>query len=175
MLLKGTVRTIDKAAVAGQRMKHAYIATKKRRNILSRQERLRQKNMLPTVLRQVRIPLYTKALTLWIKQVAKAFRPQRKISSRQKTAWNALSRSEPNSPYDGRHLKSVQRQTTTTTGRQAAQTGKSSIKTVEQTGKTVKQSATSAGKRRLRRLAEVLPELLKKTVKTAEQTAKSHD
>lgn len=29
-VVKGTVRTIDKAAVAGQRMKHAYIATKEK-------------------------------------------------------------------------------------------------------------------------------------------------
>lgn len=29
-LVKGTIRTLDKAAVASQRMKHAYIATKEK-------------------------------------------------------------------------------------------------------------------------------------------------
>lgn len=32
-VLKGSVKTIDKAAVASQRMKRAYIATKEKRNI----------------------------------------------------------------------------------------------------------------------------------------------
>ena len=103
-VVKGTVRTIDKAAVAGQRMKHAYIATKEKAEHSVEARETSTEEYAADRLRQVRIPLYTKALTLWIKQVAKAFRPQRKISSRQKTAWNALSRSEPNSPYDGRHL-----------------------------------------------------------------------
>ena len=46
--VKGTIKTLDKATVAGQKMKEAYIATKEKAERSVNAMKTRQKNMLPT-------------------------------------------------------------------------------------------------------------------------------
>lgn len=46
--VKGTIKTLDKATVAGQKMKEAYIATKEKAERSVNANETRQKNMPPT-------------------------------------------------------------------------------------------------------------------------------
>ncbi len=59
--IKGTIKTIDKAAIAGQRMKQAYVQTKeKKRNTPLTLRKIVRRNMPLTVLRAVLTVLLTK-------------------------------------------------------------------------------------------------------------------
>lgn len=171
-VVKGTVRTIDKAAVAGQRMKHAYIATKeKAEHSVEARETSTEEYAADRFEAGTDTVVHEGAHAL-DKAGRKGVQTTKENLVKAKDGVERFKQKRAEQSLRRQTSQSVQRQTTTTTGRQAAQTGKSSIKTVEQTGKTVKQSATSQGKRRLRRLAEVLPELLKDR-QDAEQTAKA--
>ena len=90
---KGTIRTIDKAAVATQRMKQAYIATKEKAersvnaNSSSAEEYASDK--LESGIDDVVLRL--------TKRDEKDLKPQKRISALQKTVFSVLSNSEPSS------------------------------------------------------------------------------
>lgn len=103
-VVKGTVRTIDKAAVAGQRMKHAYIATKeKAEHSVEARETSTEEYAADRFEAGTDTVVHEGAHAL-DKAGRKGVQTTKENLVKAKTAWNALSRSEPNSPYDGRHL-----------------------------------------------------------------------
>lgn len=84
-VLKGSVKTIDKAAVASQRMKRAYIATKEKRNIPPTLLKALLRNMLRTELSRRQIPLFTRAQIRLIRSGGGAFVKPEKIIIQQRT------------------------------------------------------------------------------------------
>lgn len=172
-VVKGTVRTIDKAAVAGQRMKHAYIATKeKAEHSVEARETSTEEYAADRFEAGTDTVVHEGAHAL-DKAGRKGVQTTKENLVKAKDGVERFKQKRAEQSLRRQTSQSVQRQTTTTTGRQAAQTGKSSIKTVEQTGKTVKQSATSAGKKTIKTVGRGTARTAQKTVKTAEQTAKA--
>lgn len=92
--VKGTIKTLDKATVAGQKMKEAYIATKEK---AERSVNARQKNMLPTKCNPVLMKSPTMLFMPLIKPVEKESEKPNGIFNPPKTAFSVLSSSEPNS------------------------------------------------------------------------------
>ena len=172
-VVKGTVRTIDKAAVAGQRMKHAYIATKeKAEHSVEARETSTEEYAADRFEAGTDTVVHEGAHAL-DKAGRKGVQTTKENLVKAKDGVERFKQKRAEQSLRRQTSQSVQRQTTTTTGRQAAQTGKSSIKTVEQTGKTVKQSATSAGKKTIKTVGKGSAKTAQKTVKTAERTAKT--
>ena len=92
---KGTIRTIDKAAVATQRMKQAYIATKEKAersvnaNSSSAEEYASDKLVLTR--------WFTMVLMRSIRLDEKDLKPQKRISAPQRTVFSVSSNNEPSS------------------------------------------------------------------------------
>lgn len=186
-VLKGTVRTIDKVAVAGQRMKHAYIATKeKAEHSVEARETSTEEYAADRFEAGTDTALHEGAYTL-DKAGRKGVQTTREniIKTKdgmerfkQKRAEQSL-RKQASQSASQQPVSATGRQTTDTGARaskikrQTAQAGKSSIKTVPQTGKTVKQSVTSAGKKTIKTFGRGTAKTAQKTVKTAEQTSKA--
>lgn len=158
--VKGTVRTIDKAAVASERMKHAYISTKDKAehavnaNEASGQEYAADKmeSMTDTVVHEGAHTAHKvghKSVETTKENIHKAKDGIERFKQQRAT-------------------EQVKRQTT-----QTAQTGKGSIKTVEHTEKTIKQSARMAGQKTIKTAGKGTAKTAQKTVKTAEQTSKA--
>lgn len=64
---KGTIKTINKAAVATERMKKAYVMTKDKAEHSTNASKIPQRNMLPIKSKRQRIGLFTKQHTVRIK------------------------------------------------------------------------------------------------------------
>lgn len=64
---KGTIKTINKAAVATERMKKAYVMTKDKAEHSTNASEIPQRNMLPIKSKRQRIGLFTKQHTVRIK------------------------------------------------------------------------------------------------------------
>ncbi len=156
-VVKGTVRTLDKAAVASQRMKHAYIATKeKAEHSVDAGEATSSEYAADRFEAGTDTVAHEGAHAL-DKAGRKGVQTTKENIHKAKSGVQRFR--------EQRAAKSMQRQT--------AQTGKGSIKAVEQTEKTIKQSATSAGKKTIKTSVKGTSKTTKKTVKTAEQTAKA--
>ena len=85
-VVKGSIKTIDKAAVAGERMKQAYISTKTEQNTVPMMLKTRLMNMLLISMSVVLIPQFTKVSTNSTKQVVRGWKPLRTIFTKPKTA-----------------------------------------------------------------------------------------
>ena len=97
-MVKGSIKTIDKSAVAAQRMKYAFIQTKeKAEHAIHTQEAVR-KNMRQTEWKAVLTGFPTKPYTNLTSKVAKALRRQSRMCQRQKTV-SGLSKK------NGRHSR----------------------------------------------------------------------
>lgn len=86
-IAKGTIKTIDKSAVAAERMKSAFIQTKEKRNTPLMSPKAVRRNTLPTVWKAVSTEFPTKPYTNLTSKGARAFRRQSRISSRQRTVF----------------------------------------------------------------------------------------
>lgn len=84
-VLKGSVKTIDKAAVASQRMKRAYIATKEKAEHSTHASESSTEDMLRTELSRRQIPLFTRAQIRLIRSGGGAFVKPEKIIIQQRT------------------------------------------------------------------------------------------
>lgn len=167
-VVKGTVRTIDKAAVAGQRMKHAYIATKeKAEHSVEARETSTEEYAADRFEAGTDTVVHEGAHAL-DKAGRKGVQTTKENLVKAKDGVERFKQKRAEQSLRRQTSQSVQRQTTTTTGRQAAQTGKSSIKTVEQTGKTVKQSAKAAQK-----TAQATAKAAQKAAQAAKAAAKA--
>ena len=175
--VKGTIKTIDKAAVAGERMKQAYISTKERAEHSTHSaENSADEYASDKFERGVDATVHE-----GIHQFDKAGRKGLETTKdnihkakdgidrfKEKRAEKALEKQAEK--VGDKAAKTAER----TTEQTVRQTGSKTVKTAERaTTKTVKQSATSAGKKTVKTVGKGTVKTTGKTVKTAERTAKT--
>ena len=160
--LKGTIKTIDKSAVAAERMKSAFIQTKEKAehsvDVPESSAEEYASNRLGSGIDRVS----HEAIHQFDKQGRKGV---------QATKQNIVKAKDGIQKFkEKRAAQSLQKQA------QAAAPRKSvsqSIKAVEQPKKAVKESARSAGKKTIKTVGKGSAKTAQKTVKTAERTAKT--
>lgn len=166
--VKGTIKTLDKAAIAGQRMKQAYVQTKeKAEHSTHAQENSAEEYAADRV--EGGIDRVThEAVYQFDKQGRKGVEATKQNISKAKDGIRQFK--------EKRAAEILKRQTT---GNKPMDTPKThtarnkGIKAAEQTQKTVKQSARSSGKKTIKTVGKGSAKTAQKTVKTAEQTAKT--
>ena len=156
--VKGTIKTIDKAAVAGQRMKQAYISTKERaEHSASYAENSADEYASDKFERGVDTVIHEGA-----HQFDKAGR--RGVETTKENIRKAKDGIE--NFKTKRAEKALQKQSQNIGGK--------TVKTAEKSAeKTVKQSARSAGKKTIKTVGKGTAKTASKSVKTAEKTAKT--
>ena len=154
---KGTIRTIDKAAVATQRMKQAYIATKEKAE--------RSVNANSSSAEEYASDKLESGIDEVVHDGAYAF---------DKAGRKGVETTKENirTAKDGIQRFKQQR-AEQSLRKQASQNTSSAIKTVDKAEKTIKQSATSSGKKTIKFAGKEATKTAQKSVKTAEQTAKT--
>ena len=154
---KGTIRTIDKAAVATQRMKQAYIATKEKAE--------RSVNANSSSAEEYASDKLESGIDEVVHDGAYAF---------DKAGRKGLETTKENirTAKDGIQRFKQQR-AEKSLRKQASQNTSSAIKTVDKAEKTIKQSAASSGKKTIKFAGKEATKTAQKSVKTAEQTAKT--
>ena len=168
--VKGTIKTLDKAAVAGQKMKQAYIATKdKAEHSVNTNENTAEEYAADKTEAGIDEIAHKGAFAF-----DKAGR-----KGVQETKQNIQSAKEGIQRFkQQRAEKAMNAQKTqgrpTTAGSSSAQTQTTSaIKTLEKPEKMVKQSATSAGKKNIKLAGKEAAKTTQRSVKTAEHTART--
>lgn len=159
--VKGTIKQLDKAAIAGDRMRTAYVSTKEKAEhsvnaAESSPEEYASDKISNTVDRGTHEAVHqadkvgrwgvrtTKENVVKAKDKVEAFKQKRTAENIRKQA----------QPY----------RTTPTS---------SASRTAEHTAKTIKQSVTSSGKKTIKTAQKATTKTAKKTVKTAERTSKA--
>ena len=176
-VVKGSIKTIDKAAVAGERMKQAYISTKERaehstyaaENSADEYASDKFERGVDTTVHEG-IHQFDKAGRKGLETTKDNIHKAKDGIDRfkEKRAEKALEKQAEN--VGNKAAKTAER-TTEHTVRQA---GSKTVKTVEKSAeKTVKQSVTSAGKKTVKTVGKGAVKTTGKTVKTAERTAKT--
>jgi len=168
--VKGTIKTLDKAAVAGQKMKQAYIATKdKAEHSVNTNENTAEEYAADKTEAGID-EIAHKGAYAFDKAGRKGV---------QETKQNIQSAKEGIQRFkQQRAEKAMNAQKTqgrpTTVGSSSAQTQTTSaIRTLEQPEKMVKQSATSAGKKNIKLAGKEAAKTTQRSVKTAEHTARA--
>lgn len=169
-IVKGTIKTLDKAAIAGQKMKQAYIATKdKAEHSVNTNENTAEEYAADKTEAGIDEIAHKGAYSF-----DKAGR-----KGVQETKQNIQSAKEGIQRFkQQRAEKAMNAQKTqgrpTTVGSSSEQTQTSSvIRTLEKPEKMVKQSATSAGKKNIKLAGKEATKTTQRSVKTAEHTAKA--
>ena len=176
-VVKGSIKTIDKAAVAGERMKRAYISTKERaehstyaaENSADEYASDKFERCVDTTVHEG-IHQFDKAGRKGLETTKDNIHKAKDGIDRfkEKRAEKALEKQAENV---GNKAAKTAEKTTEHTVRQA---GSKTVKTVEKSAeKTVKQSVTSAGKKTVKTVGKGAVKTTGKTVKTAERTAKT--
>lgn len=166
--VKGTIKQIDKTAVAADRMRSAYIQTKEKaehsthasENSAEEYAADRYEGGVDRVTHEA-AHQFDKQGRKGVEATKENYRKAKDGIQRfkEKRAEQTLNRQRTEVQQSAR--------STTQTVRQ------SSIRTAEQTSKTVKQSARSTGKKTVKTVKKGAAKTAQKTVKTAEQTAKT--
>ena len=157
-MVKGSIKTIDKSAVAAQRMKYAFIQTKeKAEHAIHTQESSAEEyasNRMESGIDRVS----HEAVHQFDKQGRKGFEATKQNVSKAKDGIRTFK--------EKRAAQSLEKQGIRTTRNKGG-------KVAEQTQKTVKQSARSTGKKTIKTVGKGSAKTAQKTVKTAERTAKT--
>ena len=155
--VKGTIKTLDKATVAGQKMKQAYIATKEKAE--------RSVNANENTAEEYAADKVQSGIDEISHDVVYAF---------DKAGRKGVGETKRNiqSAKDG-FQRFKQQRAEQSLRKQTAQNTNSAIKTVDTAEKTIKQSATSSGKKTIKFYGKEAAKTTQKSVKTAEQTAKA--
>ena len=154
---KGTIRTIDKAAVASQRMKQAYITTKEKAE--------RSVNANSSSAEEYASDKMERGIDEVVHDGAYVF---------DKAGRKGLETTKENyrTAKDGvEHFK--QRRAEQSLRKQTSQNTSSAIKTLDKGEKTIKQSVSSAGNKSIKFAGKEAAKTTQKSVKTAERTAKT--
>ena len=161
-VVKGTVKAIDKSAVAAERMKDAYVRTKdKAEHTVFAAESSPEEYAADRTLTGTETAVHEvahgldKAGRKGVKTTKENISKARDYFQRRKT-----------------DLPKKQAQDTMRRVRHSADTTQKTIKTVDRSGKTIKQTAKSTGKSTIK-TAKGSVKTAQKTVKTAEQTART--
>lgn len=193
-VVKGTIKTIDKAAVAADRMKQAYISTKERAEhstqaaessageYASNRFEGGTETTARTAVRQFdkqgrKAVEKTKENAVKAKDQLDKFKEKRaeKALEQKRASQSSQTKgrgsTDAGKPDIGRPKSNT---VNTKPVRNTASGGKKTIRTMENTSKkTVKQTARSAGKKTVKTVGKGTAKTAKKTVKTAERTAKT--
>lgn len=162
-VVKGTVKTIDKSAVAAERMKDAYIRTKDKA-----EQGLYSADNSPNEYAADRITGGTESAA---REAVHQFDKQGRRGIR--TTKENISKAKEHFRQKKADIPKKQAQKKTANGlRHSTDTAKKSIKTLEHSGKNIKQTAKSTGKVTIKS-AKGSVKTAQKTIKTAEQTAKT--
>ena len=162
-IAEGTVKAIDKSAVAAERMKSAYIRTKDKA-----EHSVYSAEGSPDEYAADRISggadsITREAIGQFDKQGRKGVKTTKENISKVKEHFGQKPADIPKKQARQRAAKGVRR---------SADTAKQSIKTVERSGKTIKQTAKSTGRATVK-TAKGSVKTAQKTVKTAERTART--
>ena len=155
--VKGTIKTIDKAAVASERMKQAYVSTKeKAEHSVNANEHTAEEYASDKFSSGTEMVVYE-----GIRQFDKAGRKGVKNTQENyQKGKDAINRFK-----EKRATQSMEKQSTVYNGRK-------SIKTAPKSDTTIKESVRSAGKKTIKTSAKTT-KATAKSVKTAEQTSKA--
>ncbi len=166
--IKGTIRTLDKAAIAGQRMKQAYVQTKEKAEHSTHAQENSAEEYASNRVEGGADRLTHEAAYQFDKQGRKGVEATKQNISKAKDGIRQFK--------EKRAAESLKRQTTvnkpTDTPKPHTARNKG-IKATEQTQKTIKQTARSSGKKTIKTVGKGSSKTAQKTVKTAEQTAKT--
>lgn len=162
-VVKGTVKAIDKSAVAAERMKDAYIRTKDKA-----EQGLYSADNSPNEYAADRITggaesAAREAVHQFDKQGRRGVRTTKENISKAKEHFRQKKTDIPKKQAQKKNANGM---------RHSADTAKKSIKTLERSGKNIKQTAKSTGKVTIKS-AKGSVKTAQKTIKTAEQTAKT--
>ena len=168
--VKGTIKTLDKAAIAGQKMKQAYIATKdKAEHSVNAKENTAEEYAADKTEAGID-EIAHKGAYAFNKAGRKGVQETKKNIQ---SAKDGIQRFKQQRAEKSINVQRTQGRTTTV-GSSSAQTQTSSaIKTLEKPEKMVKQSATSAGKKNIKLASKKAAKTTQRSVKTAEHTAKA--
>lgn len=168
--VKGTIKTLDKAAIAGQKMKQAYIATKdKAEHSVNAKENTADEYAADKTEAGID-EIAHKGAYAFNKAGRKGVQETKKNIQ---SAKDGIQRFKQQRAEKSINVQRAQGRTTTV-GSSSAQTQTSSaIKTLEKPEKMVKQSATSAGKKNIKLASKEAAKTTQRSVKTAEHTAKA--
>lgn len=164
--VKGTVKTLDKAVVAGERMKAAYVRTKEKA-----EQGIQAKEDSPEEYAADRISAGSETVVHEVvrqfdKQGLKGVRETKENISKAKQYFEQRRADQPKKQAQKRAAENVRR--SADVAKQSVKSvdyGSQSIKTVERGETQIRQSASSAGKATIK--------TTQKSVKTAEHTART--
>ena len=170
-VVKGTIKTIDKAAVAGERMKDAYVRTKeKAEHGVYSAESTSDEYAADRMTGAAEATTY-EAVHQFDKQGRKGLETTKKNISKAREHFKQKKNDLPKKQAQKQAQKQTQH-AARETGQRVSRAADKSIKTVERGKKTVKQTAKSTGKATVK-TAKGTVKTAQKTIKTAEQTAKT--
>jgi hypothetical protein len=168
--VKGTIKTLDKAAIAGQKMKQAYIVTKdKAEHSVNTNENTAEEYAADKTEAGID-EIAHKGAYAFDKAGRKGVQ---ETKQNIQSAKEGIQRFKQQRAEKAMNVRKTQGRPTTV-GSSSAQTQTSSaIKTLEKPEKIVKQSATSAGKKNIKLAGKEAAKTTQRSVKTAEHTAKA--
>ena len=171
-MVKGTIKTIDKAAVASERMKQAYISTKERaENSTYAAENSADEYASDKFERGIDATVH-EGIHQFDKAGRKGVETTKDNIHKAKDGIDRFKEKRAKKAFEMQSEK-FGGKAAKTAERTASQTGSKTVKTAEKsTTKTIKQSASSAGKRTIKTVGKS-GKTAAKSVKTAERTAKS--
>ncbi len=170
-VVKGTIKTIDKAAVAGERMKDAYVRTKeKAEHGVYSAESTPDEYAADRMTGAAEATTY-EAVHQFDKQGRKGLETTKDNISKAREHFKQKKNDLPKKQAQKQAQKQTQH-AARETGQRVSRSADKSIKTVERGKKTVKQTAKSTGKATVK-TAKGTVKTAQKTIKTAEQTAKT--
>lgn len=156
--VKGTIKTIDKAAIAGQRMKQAYVQSKEKAEHSTHAQENSAEEYAADHFEDGADRVTHEAVYQFDKQGRKGVEATKQNISKAKDGIRQFK--------EKRAAEALKNQSVRTPRNKG-------IKAMEQTEKTVKQSARSSGKKTIKTVGKGSAKTAQKTVKTAEQTAKT--
>ena len=171
-IVKGTIKTIDKTAVASERMKQAYISTKERaENSTYAAENSADEYASDKFERGIDATV-NEGIHQFDKAGRKGVETTKDNIHKAKDGIDRFKEKRAKKALEMQSEK-VGEKAAKTAERTARQTGSKAVKTAEKsTTKTIKQSASSAGKKTIKTVGKS-GKTAAKSVKTAERTAKT--
>ena len=171
-MVKGTIKTIDKAAVASERMKQAYISTKERaENSTYAAENSADEYASDKFERGIDATVH-EGIHQFDKAGRKGVETTKDNIHKAKDSIDRFKEKRAKKAFEMQSEK-FGGKAAKTAERTASQTGSKTVKTAEKsTTKTIKQSASSAGKKTIKTVGKS-GKTAAKSVKTAERTAKT--
>lgn len=156
--IKGTIKTIDKAAIAGQRMKQAYVQTKEKAEHATHAQENSAEEYAADRVEGGADRLTHEAAYQFDKQGRKGVEATKQNISKARDGIRQFKEKRAEEAMKNQSVRTPRNK---------------GVKAVQETQKTVKQTARSSGKKTIKTVGKGSAKTAQKTVKTAEQTAKT--